>query len=346
MVLEELHELIETLQLRIDVHGPALQQSEALTRYALIDPLLRGLGWDTGDPSQVLVEFRSQNGAADYALLGASGQPHVIVEAKKLGTQLQAAVGQVINYCIHDGFEYFAVTDGQHWELYETNRPGPLADRMAMQLNLMDEAADTCLRSLSLWRRSMESGQIRSGSRPIVEVTTTPFMEPEDAEATPSSEAKPIRASGQSAPRRKRPVIDRAVGFRPLTEDHQQWTPLSTLDPGTGNKPAAIRLPTGQIETVSSWKDLGVTIPQWLCSNDQLHAHHLPVRASGGRRTIAASSHFGSDGKKLFVKSKELNASFPIHVEINMSARDMVASAKRIISHVGLNPGDFAVRLQ
>ena len=62
MVLDDLHELIETLQTRIDQHASALQQSEALTRYALIDPLLRALGWDTGDPSQVLVEYRSSVG--------------------------------------------------------------------------------------------------------------------------------------------------------------------------------------------------------------------------------------------------------------------------------------------
>ena len=53
MDLDELRDLIETLQQRIEKHGSALQASEALTRYALIDPLLRTLGWDTGDPSQV-----------------------------------------------------------------------------------------------------------------------------------------------------------------------------------------------------------------------------------------------------------------------------------------------------
>ena len=39
MVLDELQELIETLQTRIGVHASALQQNEALTRYALIDPM-------------------------------------------------------------------------------------------------------------------------------------------------------------------------------------------------------------------------------------------------------------------------------------------------------------------
>ena len=57
MLLDELIALIETLRVRIGEHGQALSQSEALTRYALIDPLLRGLGWDTGDPAQVIPEY-------------------------------------------------------------------------------------------------------------------------------------------------------------------------------------------------------------------------------------------------------------------------------------------------
>ena len=44
MPLESLLELVQKLRKRIDTHGEALKQSEALTRYALIDPLLRELG--------------------------------------------------------------------------------------------------------------------------------------------------------------------------------------------------------------------------------------------------------------------------------------------------------------
>ena len=62
MPLESLLELVETLRKRIDEHGAALRQSEALTRYALIDPLLRELGWDTEDPALVVPEFRSSAG--------------------------------------------------------------------------------------------------------------------------------------------------------------------------------------------------------------------------------------------------------------------------------------------
>lgn len=85
MPLESLLKLVETLRQRIDEHGNALRQSEALTRYSLIDPLLRELGWDTDDPALVIPEYRSGGGRADYALLS-EGKPAVMVEAKSLGT--------------------------------------------------------------------------------------------------------------------------------------------------------------------------------------------------------------------------------------------------------------------
>ena len=103
MPLESLLGLVETLRERAQNHRDALTASEALTRYALIDPLLRELGWDTSDPAMVMPEYRSGSGSADYALL-TNGSPAMMVEAKKLGTPLQdSVVAQGINYCLMEG---------------------------------------------------------------------------------------------------------------------------------------------------------------------------------------------------------------------------------------------------
>ena len=121
MPLESLLALVQTLRERIDTHGDALRQSEALTRYALIDPMLRELGWDTSDPALVTPEYRSGTGSADYALLH-DNRPAIMVGAKKLDTPLRDAVlAQGINYCLMEGTPHFSVTDGRRWEVYETH---------------------------------------------------------------------------------------------------------------------------------------------------------------------------------------------------------------------------------
>ena len=70
---------------------------ELSTRYIVVDPVLRSLGWDLSNPSQCVVErIAGSQGSSnlyprvDYALLGRDGLVAVLVEAKRL----ELAVGQ------------------------------------------------------------------------------------------------------------------------------------------------------------------------------------------------------------------------------------------------------------
>ena len=145
MVLESLSDLVETLRARITAHARPLTKSEALTRYALIDPLLRELGWNTEDPALVIPEHQTGGGSADYALLN-NGSPVMMVEAKKLGTPFgDSVLSQGVNYCLMQGTNYFSVTDGQRWEVYETAQAG--SDRRETGRRLRSEGfvAGGCL---------------------------------------------------------------------------------------------------------------------------------------------------------------------------------------------------------
>ena len=86
MWLDELNDLVVELSTKIDQHREILQKSESATRYCLIDPLLTALGWDLSDPAQVLTEYNSGNGRADYAMVPGSGPPSLVIEAKSLFT--------------------------------------------------------------------------------------------------------------------------------------------------------------------------------------------------------------------------------------------------------------------
>jgi len=81
MPLDDLVEVIETLQRRIRDHGDSLRQNEIRTRVALIDPLLTALGWDVADPGLVTAEYNVGTGRADYALLIPGDKPAALVEA-------------------------------------------------------------------------------------------------------------------------------------------------------------------------------------------------------------------------------------------------------------------------
>ena len=69
MWLDDLTELVGTLEERIEQHKDVLGRNETATRYALIDPLPTALGWDLQDPGQVQTEYSTGDGRADYAML-------------------------------------------------------------------------------------------------------------------------------------------------------------------------------------------------------------------------------------------------------------------------------------
>ncbi len=56
-MLDDLVEVIETLQQHIRNHGASLRQNETRTRLALVDPLLQALGWNVADPQLVTPEY-------------------------------------------------------------------------------------------------------------------------------------------------------------------------------------------------------------------------------------------------------------------------------------------------
>ncbi len=197
MPLESLLALVEKLRKRIDVHGPALRQSEALTRYALIDPLLRELGWDTENPDLVVPEYQTDDGRPDYALFS-DGKPIMMVEAKKLGTALQGKViRQGIGYCLEQGTLYFSVTDGRLWKIYETHRSVPIDEKRVVEFDLKNQsAAEACLKALTLWGLRV-SGQVAPGQIPVVGPTHNQLdsLEP----STPSPQPTPPSPDEETA---------------------------------------------------------------------------------------------------------------------------------------------------
>ncbi|MCY3921147.1 MAG: hypothetical protein OXG27_01960 [Chloroflexi bacterium] len=313
MVLEELHELIETLQARIAEHGPALQQSEALTRYALIDPLLRGLGWDTGDPSQVMPEYRSAAGSADYALFGTSNRPQVIIEAKRLGAQLDFKVRQqVTGYCQEEGIPYAAITDGRRWELYDVFKPVAMKDSMVTTLDLEDAPARTALKALSLWRSGVATGSITTGVVPVLD------------EPSQTTEQSPTPSN------------------TPKASESEHWHPLTDFSPVGGSKPAEVMFPSGVTAAATSWAEAIAQMTQWLLDHGHLQKTMVPIGKPQTKRLLVAVKPAHLDGAP-FKGQRQVGAYF-IHTGFNAS--DQMANARFIIERAGQDPAKFAVRLQ
>ena len=326
MPLEDLLETIEKLRERINQHRSSLQQDETRTRNALIDPLLAGLGWDTGDPAQVVSEYRSDSGKADYALLGQSGRPAVIVEAKRLGTPLRDAVSQVINYCTQDGFDYFAVTDGQHWELYETHRRGNLAEKMVTSLDLAGPPAEACLKALALWRPSVAEGHVRVGEAPViaVQIEREPPVAPDVSLDTGNSTLQ------------RQPEPD---PMTPPPDGGKPWVRLSELRVEAHAKPEWLLPPSGTQVSVPSWTAFVARLTQWLVDVGRLTELTSPIQV--GKRYVLAREPIHPDGKAF----RRVQRAGPLYIETNYSGADTIRNALLILKRAEMQARDFRVRL-
>ena len=108
---------------------------ETSTKYMIVDPLLRSLGWDLSNPRQCIVECPTRDDQSnpprvDYALRDANGSPVILIEAKRIDVLLDLNQGnanddQLLDYLDDvSRAEVGAVTNGQYWNIWVLNKSG------------------------------------------------------------------------------------------------------------------------------------------------------------------------------------------------------------------------------
>lgn len=305
MPIKEITATIERLRQMASKHEARLSQSEALTKAVLVEPMLRLLGWDTSDPDHVRAEEGTEAGRPDY-LLDFAGEALVFVEAKKLGTRLDAAVKQGLHYANTQGVPWFAVTDGAVWELYEVFRQAPIEDRKTASWNLrLDSAEDTFRKALALLRGT----KIGSEGHASIGGTSASTV---DASATLASQ----------------PPRDGA-------------TTLQDVVPTTGTKPPFRRLvfSDGTSGAVESWSRLLVVVADWLARVGKLKVSDMPIDLGGKKRYLLATTPIHKHGKN-FISPVKVSSFW---IETHASAEQCLNLARKLLSLKGIDPSSVRV---
>ena len=271
-MLDDLVDIIRTLQTRISSHDATLRENETRTRMALIDPLLQVLGWDTADPSLVTPEYNAA-GKADYALLRPDGRPAATIEAKKLGESLDPHRMQMLNYSNAAGVLYAGLTDGNRWELYEVFKQTPLEDRRILDVSIANNPPhQTALQLLLLWRPNLASGRPLEASKPIV-------VEP------PVTPPPPLLAN-------------------------EEYASLADFRPKPGQQfPSTIHFPNGETKSVQYQRDLLVEVAEYLIRIAKLTNDRCPI-GGGHKRNIVHSYPQHKDDQQFSQDHKLSNGLF------------------------------------
>lgn len=118
--------------------------NELHTRYTVIDPIIRALGWDTENPFQVRVEYLSRTGTRiDYALFNRAGQAVILIEAKDLcrdpgrhGRQLADYLGEF--HARGESPGVGVLTNGRYWNLYDLKSSGAAVNRRNQSIDVCE----------------------------------------------------------------------------------------------------------------------------------------------------------------------------------------------------------------
>ena len=168
MLLEEFVETIKVIRNRMVTHRDTLRENQIRTRMALVEPVLRALGWDTGDPAMVQPNHTATGPtgktlAADL-LLSSTTEGQKATGKKKTMTNRAAIDVLPLNHdpapdqwdnltelCQETKTIRAVVTDGNYWEI---RKVGGEEDRGPTILHI-DElpAYRSAIALIELWSR-------------------------------------------------------------------------------------------------------------------------------------------------------------------------------------------------
>lgn len=164
--------------------------NERQTRFALIDPVLRALGWEGVNPAECFIEWDfgrygrdddiGNNKRVDYALFldqelakvcSGDAPPVALIEAKRWGEPLDGAFEQLNEYMSLPprlGIKPVGiVTNGEIWRTYPVESWGAIRQSWAFDVSVSEQTAESV--AASLWWDLAKEEYRRVADLPLID---------------------------------------------------------------------------------------------------------------------------------------------------------------------------------
>ena len=243
-----------------------------------------------------------------------------MVEAKSLGTPLNDDEKmQALNYANMDGIDYMAVTNGDHWQMFDVFKRGQLDDRILMEFQLTrDEPYACALQALGLWRPNLASGKPQEAVAPVV-------IKPSHDESEP---ATPEPNSGKKVAE---------------SSNNGDWEPLTSLKVKRGQKLPTntnIKFPDSSTKPLKHWTDMLAFVAEYLVKTGKISAQNCPVIKENSKLYLLHTEPIHRNLKEFMAKREIGNG---LWVLTDFSADKMYKNACWLLENFGVNPSTVLV---
>jgi len=256
-------------------YSAILTKNEAANRAALIDPILRALGWDIANPNMVEIEKTAGNVRADYTLYDSKGIPKVVLEAKPLGTDITSfvVVNAVAQYAFNFRLPDLFLTDGLKWHHFNNFNPNNFEATKILDIN---EDPIACAVYLV---QKLDAAQYW----PVGQNINVLSQRIDELESTVSN-LQSILANMQLSHLRQnlqQLATNTPANHNVISSPNLHFVPLDELDDMAHTKPSHLRLPDGRTLEVTTWtKILSECCKFALSSNSSIN---IPLLDSTGK---------------------------------------------------------------
>ena len=300
-----IYQVLQHVQAVAQTNANIFRKNEAATRAALIDPVLRALGWDTANVQMVEPEKTLSNELRiDYLLNDPTGQPWVVIEAKCLGSSLDkyGYVGKILGYALTLNVHTVCITDGITWHLHTHLQHGKSEPVVfcLLETDLLPAANE-----LIRW---LDAAQAGHGIPPIGNLIES-VTEVASSQLGKKAEVQRIRIKAL-----KEESDSVSAHFTDLTQ-------LNSTSIQPGQKPKQLRLPNGTIKPIAIWKDILLEVCYLVLSTNSNLVLPFPDKAGKKRFLFSFTKPEGGSSTLTSYQGR------PAFILTHYSAADCIANA-------------------
>ena len=300
-----IYQVLQHVQAVAQADANIFRKNEAATRAALIDPVLRALGWDTANVQMVEPEKTLSNELRiDYLLNDPTGQPWVVIEAKCLGSSLDkyGYVGKILGYALTLNVHTVCITDGITWHLHTHLQHGKSEP---VVFSLLETDLLPAANELIRW---LDAAQAGHGIPPIGNLIES-VTEVASSQLRKKAEVQRIRIKVL-----KEKSDSVSAYFTDLTQ-------LNSTSIQPGQKPKQLRLPNGTIKPIAIWKDILLEVCYLVLSTNSNLVLPFPDKAGKKRFLFSFTKPEGGSSTLTSYQGR------PAFILTHYSAADCIANA-------------------